>query len=794
VAVGAVKSTRHSRPLAWALGVLSATTLLAVSLLPVASGVTSAAEVADCATGWRETPVTTGVTGEPFAIVTRKGQPAWIVGGTNGGALALRWVDGRWVRRQLTGDHQGFVGAISSGAGAFLGVGYRRRAKGDFQEAMAPFAQRVTVGSRQDLQPRRPTAAHSAFADVARSGARTWAVGTRLLGGHLLPNVAYRLHGDWRFANPPVTREGGLLAVDRGPDGRIWAVGWEAAASGRYHPYIVSRNGSKWRRSRLPASLGRAVLTDISFSAHGSAWAVGYRWRPGTDRVEPLLLRKVAGKWRRQPGPWSKIAGIPQGIAAGPHNEVWVVGTSIAIDARETRGFLAHRTRAGHWSLTYLATDADTRSEVTGVAATSDGAIATGRVGPRVFALESCPAPVTPARRLRIAIEGSTRMQFEDQLPRPVSLSRVASRPVRIEARGLVPASAPGGLLIRDVAVDLGIAERTGTWGGFAFDLDRDGRRDAFFSRHAGPMPRTWLVRKDRLERGNTAAFSRLDRHGCDAADVDGDGRIDILCAGGKERGKVIDRHELSLAATTPAARLVRGGLGISDPLGRGRLVAFLRLNRDRYPEVFIADRPERDDGLPSTSRFYRNVDFDRDHDDDLLICTDYGVGGRPPGLRVMRNEGGRLVDRTRALGVRPMRDRDVAIANLDGRNGLDIVQLSRNKLKVSLRQRNGRFRVVWKQRITNSKAIGLGDASGDGRPDIYVVRGAGSGNQPDRLLINRGDGRGYRGVAIPQVSDGAGDDVIVFDHDGNGRDDFLVLNGSHRTGPIQLLASYPAR
>ena len=65
-----------------------------------------------------------------------------------------------------------------------------------------------------------------------------------------------------------------------------------------------------------------------------------------------------------------------------------------------------------------------------------------------------------------------------------------------------------------------------------------------------------------------TEAFSPVDRHGCDHADVDHDGNKDILCAVGAQRGKAIRRHELSLAPDKPGRQLVRAAWASRTPWG----------------------------------------------------------------------------------------------------------------------------------------------------------------------------------------------------------------------------------
>jgi hypothetical protein len=282
----------------------------------------------------------------------------------------------------------------------------------------------------------------------------------------------------------------------------------------------------------------------------------------------------------------------------------------------------------------------------------------------------------------------------------------------------------------------------------------------------------------------------------------------------GASRGKGIKRHELSLQPFRGGRQLARDTLGISDPVGRGRFAAVFKLDNDPYHEVFIANAPDRDDGWPGYNRFYRNVngrlvpapgvgldsthgaecletgDFDGDGDQDLAYCTQYGFNGRKPGLRLMRNENGVLRDRTKALGIRQIGDIGVSFADVTGDGRQDLVQLAPKRLRVSEWTSTG-YRRIFEVKITDAWALATGDASGDGRADIYVVRGNDKRNKPDRLLVSRNNGKRFASVKIPQTSKGSADDVFALDYDRNGLADFVVLNGRTKPGPVQLLASF---
>ena len=154
--------------------------------------------------------------------------------------------------------------------------------------------------------------------------------------------------------------------------------------------------------------------------------------------------------------------------------------------------------------------------------------------------------------------------------------------------------------------------------------------------------------------------------------------------------------------------------------------MALLRLDDDPYPEAFITNAPDREDGLPGYNRFYRNVagrfvpapgvgldtsqgaecvattDIDDDGDEDLVYCTSLGFNGRPPGIRILRNEGGALRIAPGRLASKPIADMDVAFADVDGDGRRDLIQLSAALLRVSRRTSSG-YRVVAQARLRAS-------------------------------------------------------------------------------------------
>ncbi|CAN5746430.1 hypothetical protein BH23CHL8_BH23CHL8_06600 [soil metagenome] len=773
---------------------------------------------ARCSAGWRSLGLPTSArSARPLDVVARNGKLAWIVGGGKAGILLLQRGGGGWLpRRTITARLAGLSAGASTGASSLVAVGY------DWirETSLDPIGGTLTKGTWRQSRVPHPRDPHAALADVAVTpSGRAWAVGTRLASGRSRPLVLAWNGSRWKRDEPSVTRgEAGTVAVTRAPDGTIWIVGWQEGPAGRWRPLILNRKGSPWRAVEgAPLPEGSAVLTDVDFARGDGGWATGYLIEAGTSIHRPILQRWDGVAWVLEELPWADgMSAVPRALSVTRDGHVWIAGTRLATDGREPRGFVAHRDAVtGTWRVRHLGVRAGVRSEMLAIAATRGGAVASGTAASAAVVLRSCRGGDAAAEgrvdlgslRLprRSTAGGGGGGEGEGTLPPPV----------RVPAGGGIRLSAPvapRGFVVRDVAGRVGLAERTVTYGGLAADFDGDGWTDVFYARH-GKVPRLLRGSHRGFRNARQARFGPVDRHGCAAADIDRDGQLDLFCTVGRGRGSASGRHEVSLRPASREAELAREALGAADPFGRGRMAAFMDLEGDGWPDLFVVNVPARTDGMPATNRFFRNVggrfvaapevgldrshggaclwtgDLDGDGDDDLVHCVDYPADGRPPGVRIYLNEGGRLDERSAELGARPIGDVDALLADVTGDGRLDLVQLGPRTLRVSRGSADG-FERIYQARVPGGVALAAGDVDGDARADLYILRG-GRRNRPDLLLVSRERGDRFVSVRIPQAGSGRGDDAIALDHDRNGLTDFLVLNGWNTPGPVQLLASF---
>jgi enediyne biosynthesis protein E4 len=370
-----------------------------------------------------------------------------------------------------------------------------------------------------------------------------------------------------------------------------------------------------------------------------------------------------------------------------------------------------------------------------------------------------------------------------------------------------------------EVSRQVGIHEITHTHGALVFDYDEDGWDDVLINRHYEAFPRLYRNQEGTFTDVTDQAIPESERmledpHGCAAADVDVDGLVDVYCTvGGREGGlegddpnpKMLWIQQLdgTFVASADEYR-------VEDPWGRGREPAFLDANGDRYPDLYVANISPRIDDHRTPSRLFINVrgqrfrnaprygvngekdetsaqaiDYDGDGREDLLVCGAHGATL----YRNIANSRFRDVSAEVGLGE-PCRDTELVRIDGDGRP--DLVTTAEGGLSVRI-QGSRRFRrPAFKLGTPGALTFAIGEVTGDGRNDIYLLRSGprAGADRSDRMLVSRGGGRRFKTMSIPQTHRGVGEAVTPIDYDRNGLTDFIVQNGRYNNrGPIRLIA-----
>lgn len=374
-----------------------------------------------------------------------------------------------------------------------------------------------------------------------------------------------------------------------------------------------------------------------------------------------------------------------------------------------------------------------------------------------------------------------------------------------------------------DKAAEAGISETTRTRGAIIDDFDNDGNPDIFLTRHNENTARLYTNNDSgHFTEIAQGTFAKTDRHGCDAADVNGDGLKDIFCSTGAHGATTPKRNELWVQQPDHTFVDQAEQYGLLDPFSRGRLNTFINADGDNRPDLFIANEAERLDALPTPNQLFTNqggtgfrsapgygleremvyggltgnnpsvADLDRDGWQDLLVTTSSGL------LVYHNKKGNGFTEVAASVGLGGENPVDVTLADLNGDGWLDLIGVLPNVLRVFLNTDgtfSSTFSTMTRPLPRYAVSVAAGDVNGDDRPDIYVLRGDKDANPPDQVYLNNGNGTGFTHMSsIPSNNKGQAEFVAPIDYDGNGLTDFLVLNGAEgEPGPVQLIAFFPA-
>jgi hypothetical protein len=393
----------------------------------------------------------------------------------------------------------------------------------------------------------------------------------------------------------------------------------------------------------------------------------------------------------------------------------------------------------------------------------------------------------------------------DDHHVTPIATDRVAHTPE------LMGRATPAGF--HDIGPAMGMASAASTYDADVHDLDDDGWMDLLISHHGHPAELFMNHHRGDEPHGlvSTATFvdsihQRPDRHGCAIADVNLDGLDDVFCAKGARSGTAQKWNELWIQGPAHTWSDAAASFGVEDVWGRGRFPAFIDLNHDAYPDLFIGNDMPRQDERRTPNRTYINVqgqrfeqvrmgvtreigdtctvtaDLDDDGRMDLLIC------GRRQ-LFVFRRSKHEFRDVRERVGLPIVRSTAAAFGDLDSDGDLDLVTSTVHRLQVRLQRRDHTFGpVAARTTLQHGHGLALGDPDGDRDLDIFVVEGCvAAENQPDWLLVNDGTGRRFDLRSAERIDSGCGDTAVAIDVDRDGMDEFVVLNGGGKDQPLDL-------
>ncbi len=296
-------------------------------------------------------------------------------------------------------------------------------------------------------------------------------------------------------------------------------------------------------------------------------------------------------------------------------------------------------------------------------------------------------------------------------------------------------------------------------------------------------------------------------------ADVDGDGRVDVLFANGgdyERAGTPVPNRVFRNVPDGPWPEITTQVFG--DARGFTRVVKVRDVDADGIVDVFVGATFETQSRLyrglgggrfedvsathlPAGPRSIGDAEFgDVDGDGDLdLVLADWGPGspmendGAPP--RLWRNDGGRFVDATDGAmpDVRVRFCWELELVDVDNDFDLDLLVSSKRSSGSFLFENDGagRFTDVSAARLpqfTNNYEFEAMDVDGDGWLDLVTINdGVGERRFSEHLFRSDGEG-GFVDVTAARWPDADNprfdDNMVAFlDYDSDGDADFLIAS-----------------
>ena len=302
-------------------------------------------------------------------------------------------------------------------------------------------------------------------------------------------------------------------------------------------------------------------------------------------------------------------------------------------------------------------------------------------------------------------------------------------------------------------------------------------------------------------------------------ADIDGDGRVDVLFANGGDYdkpGTAVPTRVFSNRVSGPWPEITKQVFG--DATFFARVVKARDVNGDGIVDLFVGTTFQTQSrlylgkgkgafldatstNLPAMLLSVGDIEFgDYDGDGDLdMVLADWGPGSpmRNEGARqrLWRNDGGKFTDVTHEAipDVKVRFCWELEFVDVDNDFDLDLLVSSKKSSGSFLfhNDGNGKFIDVSAERLpqfTNNYEFEPMDVDGDGYLDLVTINdGAGPRRFSEHLF--RADGKGgfvdATSVVWPEADNPRSDDNMIafLDYDSDGDADFLIasLNGVER-------------
>jgi hypothetical protein len=178
--------------------------------------------------------------------------------------------------------------------------------------------------------PRLGSTERGMLAGVSSSPASgTWISGSVVRSGLEHPYVARRADGEWQRAELPAVGGGALSAISMDADGSGWAVGYQLAM-GAPGPLLLHWDGAVWTEVD-PAikTEGDTLLLDVALDDDGVVTAAGSTWSAARQRMGGLVLRLEGEDWTTHTLHEGRAHLAFTGVDGDPSTDGWISGRGL---------------------------------------------------------------------------------------------------------------------------------------------------------------------------------------------------------------------------------------------------------------------------------------------------------------------------------------------------------------------------------------------------------------------------------------------------------------------------------